>query len=55
MIAIAAGIIFLLRAFGVIDNTQDVDWVLVAAGLWAIHFGFDVSLPELWARRRTNA
>lgn len=45
MLAIAAAVVFFLRAFGVVDNTSDVDYVLVAAGLWAAHFGFDIPVP----------
>lgn len=54
MFAIVAAVIFFLRAFGVIDSTADVDWVLVAAGFWALHFGwnpFPVIMTQYNSRR----
>jgi hypothetical protein len=38
MFALVAAIIFFLRAFGVIDNTADVDWFTCALGFLALHF-----------------
>lgn len=55
MFAIVAAVLFFLRGVGVIDNTADIDWVLIAAAFWALHFGFPFSVGTIYTRSRDNS
>lgn len=44
MIALAAAIIMFLRAVHVLDDSADVDWVLVSASLFILHFAIEYPL-----------
>lgn len=45
MFALAAVVVFFLAAFGVIDDTENVRWILVGLGLVALHLVFAIALP----------
>lgn len=55
MFALVASIILFLRAFGVIDNSADIDWFMVGLGFWALHFAVTVGLPIRINRDNTTA
>lgn len=43
MFALLAAIVLFLRAVSVLDDTFDVDWVLVGLACWALHFAVPIS------------
>lgn len=51
MLALAAALIFALSAFGAIEDTENVTWLLVGLALWAAHFGVTIAVPRVWERR----
>lgn len=50
MIALIAAIIMALRAFHVLDDGTDVEWILVAVSVFFLHFAFEIGLPTTWRR-----
>lgn len=46
MFALAAAIVFLLHAVGVLDNSEDVNWLYIGLSAWAAHFAFPISFPS---------
>jgi uncharacterized oligopeptide transporter (OPT) family protein len=45
MFAVVAAVIFFLHAFGVLDTTEDVNWVFLGVAFWALHFGVPFTVP----------
>jgi len=50
MLALAAAIIFLLHGLAVLENTADVNWLLIGLALWAAHFAFGGLVSWPWER-----
>jgi hypothetical protein len=50
MLALVAAVIFLLHGLAVLDNTADVNWLLVGLAFWAAHFAFGAMVPWPWNR-----
>jgi hypothetical protein len=46
VIALIAAIIMALRAFHVLDDSNDVEWALVSVSLFFLHFAYEIGLPR---------
>lgn len=53
MFALIAAIIFFLHGFSILDNSAEVNWLVVGLAFWALHFAFGWGLPVTtpWDRR----
>lgn len=45
MLALAAAVVFILHAFGVLEDTADISYLPLALGLWAAHFAYVIPWP----------
>lgn len=45
MFALVAAVILFLHGLGVVDNTENVNWLIVGLALWALHFAFAWVIP----------
>lgn len=54
MFALIAAVILFLNGIGVIDNTENVNWLIVGLAFWALHFAVSWVLPVAspWDRNR---
>jgi hypothetical protein len=55
MFALVAAIILFLHGVGVVDNSEDANWLLIGLAFWALHFAFSWALPVVappWDRNR---
>lgn len=44
MFALVAAVILLLHGVGVLDNTGDVNWLVIGLSAWALHFAFSLAV-----------
>lgn len=45
MFALVAAVILLLHGVGVLDNSEDANWMLIGLSAWALHFAVAVPVP----------
>jgi hypothetical protein len=45
MFALVAAIILFLRGVGVLDNSDDADWLIIGLSAWALHFALGWAIP----------
>jgi hypothetical protein len=54
MFALIAAIILFLHGIGAVDNTENVNWLVVGLAIWALHFAVSWAIPvggPPWDRR----
>jgi hypothetical protein len=45
MFALVAAVILLLHGVGVLDNSDDANWLIIGLAVWAAHFAFTIAIP----------
>jgi hypothetical protein len=49
MFAIAAAVLFILRGFGVLDDSSEIEWIPIGLALLAIHLAWPIRV-DAWRR-----
>jgi hypothetical protein len=45
MFALIAAVILFLHGVGVLDNGENVNWLIIGLAFWATHFAFGIAIP----------